>query len=140
MKLSSVSAPALESWKAASSLQRNGRLVLLAGKVSMFLPSLILVLTENTVYGAYLEAGRWVLTGPWLLVFMVIMQSCQVFGSYTLVWWEAEYVLVTLCACTLLIVCSEWNRPNSFFQILYACLGIGQAVFTFLAYVRPFNS
>lgn len=28
---------------------------------------------------------------------------------------------------------STWHRPNSFYQILYACLGISQATFTLLA-------
>ncbi|EKM58258.1 uncharacterized protein PHACADRAFT_171522 [Phanerochaete carnosa HHB-10118-sp] len=67
------------------------------------------------VYGAYFQAGRWPLTVPLIIIFMVIMQACSVFGSYTLVWWEGN----------------TWNRPNSFYQILYACLGIGQSAFTF---------
>nr|CAD98883.1 ABC protein [Phanerodontia chrysosporium] len=68
------------------------------------------------VYGAYLQAGRWMLTIPWLLLFMVLMQASQILNSYTLVWWEGN----------------TWHRPNSFYQTLYACLGIGQALFTFL--------
>ncbi|GJE88588.1 ABC transporter C family protein [Phanerochaete sordida] len=68
------------------------------------------------VYWAYLQAGRWKLTGPWLLLFAIIMQACQILNSYTLVWWEGN----------------TWHRGNSFYQVLYAGLGIGQAVFTFL--------
>ncbi|KAI0784237.1 ABC protein [Abortiporus biennis] len=67
------------------------------------------------VYGEYLKAGHGYVTGPLLLVFLVIMQLGTIMNSYTLVWWQAN----------------TWNRPNSFYQILYACLGIAQAVFTF---------
>ncbi|KAJ3483697.1 hypothetical protein NLI96_g6138 [Meripilus lineatus] len=68
------------------------------------------------VYAAYLQAGRGLLTAPLLLAFMVLMQTSQILNSYTLVWWQANF----------------WERPNSFYQILYACMGVSQAVFTFM--------
>ncbi|KAJ3535552.1 hypothetical protein NM688_g6963 [Phlebia brevispora] len=68
------------------------------------------------VYRAYLQAGRWALTLPPILLFMVLMQSSQILNSYTLVWWQAN----------------TFDRPNSFYQVLYACLGIGQSLFMLL--------
>ncbi|KAI0956120.1 hypothetical protein AcV7_006609 [Taiwanofungus camphoratus] len=67
------------------------------------------------IYGDYLKAGRGYITAPLLLLFMVVMQGSQIMNNYTLIWWEAY----------------KWGRSNSFFQTLYACLGISQAVFTF---------
>ncbi|KAI5119967.1 hypothetical protein M0805_004347 [Coniferiporia weirii] len=67
------------------------------------------------VYGTYLEAGRASLTMPLVILTMVLMQASQVLNSYTLVWWEAN----------------TFNRPNSFYQILYAAFGISQSLFTF---------
>ncbi|KAI0342890.1 ABC protein [Trametopsis cervina] len=67
------------------------------------------------VYGAYMMAGRAYLTMPFIIVFLLLMQGSQIMNSYTLVWWQAN----------------TWNRPNSFYQILYACMGISQSLFTF---------
>ncbi|KAL4079849.1 P-loop containing nucleoside triphosphate hydrolase protein [Scleroderma yunnanense] len=66
------------------------------------------------VYWAYLVAGRGAVTVPLILLFIMMMQATQVMNSYTLVWWQAN----------------TWHRPISFYQILYGCLGIGQAIFT----------
>ncbi|KAH7884664.1 ABC protein [Phlebopus sp. FC_14] len=68
------------------------------------------------VYWAYLVAGRGAVTLPFVLLFILGMQGSQIMNTYALVWWEAN----------------TWHRPNSFYQILYACLGIAQAIFTFL--------
>ncbi|KIK99142.1 hypothetical protein PAXRUDRAFT_132675 [Paxillus rubicundulus Ve08.2h10] len=70
----------------------------------------------TTVYWACMVAGRGALTVPFVLLFMVGMQGSSVMNSYVLVWWEGN----------------AWNRPNSFYQILYGCLGVAQAIFTFL--------
>ncbi|EPS96092.1 hypothetical protein FOMPIDRAFT_101769 [Fomitopsis schrenkii] len=67
------------------------------------------------IYGEYLKAGRGWLTGPVILLFIMLAQGCTIMNSYTLIWWEED----------------EWGKANSFYQILYACLGIGQATFTF---------
>ncbi|KAH9856552.1 ABC protein [Lenzites betulinus] len=67
------------------------------------------------VYGEYLRAARAFFTGPILVVCMLAMQISQIMNSYTLIWWQAN----------------TWDRPNSFYQTLYACLGVSQAVFTF---------
>ncbi|KAG2369151.1 ABC protein [Suillus spraguei] len=66
------------------------------------------------VYWTYLVAGRGSITGPLLIVAMLAMQGSLILNSYTLVWWETN----------------KFDRPNSFYQILYGCLGISQAVFT----------
>ncbi|KIO14761.1 hypothetical protein M404DRAFT_118392 [Pisolithus tinctorius Marx 270] len=68
------------------------------------------------VYWAYLAAGRGAVMLPLIITFMVLMQVSQIMNSYTLVWWESN----------------TWNRPNSFYQILYGCLGVGQALLTFI--------
>ncbi|KAG1744460.1 ABC protein [Suillus lakei] len=68
------------------------------------------------VYMTYLIAGRGSITGPLVLFFMVMMQVSQVLNSYTLVWWESN----------------KFDQPNSFYQTLYGCFGVSQAVFTFL--------
>ncbi|KAG1770993.1 ABC protein [Suillus occidentalis] len=68
------------------------------------------------VYWAYLVAGRGSITGPLLVIFMVAMQGSLILNSYTLVWWETN----------------KFDWPNSFYQTLYGCLGIAQAIFTLL--------
>ncbi|TRM64247.1 P-loop containing nucleoside triphosphate hydrolase protein [Schizophyllum amplum] len=66
------------------------------------------------VYWDYLKAGKGAVTGPLFLIAMVLMQGFQVMNNYTLVWWQAD----------------TFNKPFSFYQMLYALLGIGQALFT----------
>ncbi|KAJ7164009.1 ABC protein [Mycena crocata] len=68
------------------------------------------------VYGSYLKAGRWYITLPFVLLAVLGMQACQISNSYTLVWWQKD----------------AFNRPFSFYQTLYAVLGVSQATFTFL--------
>ncbi|KDQ57350.1 hypothetical protein JAAARDRAFT_194496 [Jaapia argillacea MUCL 33604] len=67
------------------------------------------------VYWAYIKAGRSWLTGIPIVLCALIMQGSQVMNSYTLVWWQENGL----------------DKPMAFYQILYACLGISQAVFTF---------
>ncbi|KAG0699189.1 ABC protein [Suillus ampliporus] len=69
------------------------------------------------VYWTYLVAGRSSITGPLVLFFVLAMQGSLILNSYTLVWWENN----------------KFDRPNSFYQTLYGCLGVGQAIFTLLA-------
>ncbi|KAL6299258.1 P-loop containing nucleoside triphosphate hydrolase protein [Sparassis latifolia] len=66
------------------------------------------------VYKEYLKAAGYWMT-PILLTCMVLMQGSQIMNTYTLIWWEGD----------------TWNRSNSFYQTLYACLGVSQALFTF---------
>ncbi|KAJ6466582.1 ABC protein [Mycena vitilis] len=68
------------------------------------------------VYGSYIKAGRGYITLPFVLAAVLGMQACQISNSYTLVWWQAN----------------KFNRAFSFYQTLYACLGVSQAMFTFL--------
>ncbi|TFK93972.1 ABC protein [Polyporus arcularius HHB13444] len=67
------------------------------------------------VYGDYIAAARAYFTGPLLILCMLAMQGTSVMNSYTLIWWQAN----------------TFNKPNSFYQILYGMLGIGQSLFTF---------
>ncbi|KAG1828571.1 ABC protein [Suillus variegatus] len=67
------------------------------------------------VYWTYLVAGRASITGPLLLFFVLAMQGSLILNSYVLVWWESN----------------KFERPNSFYQTLYGCLGVAQAIFTF---------
>ncbi|KAL7279088.1 hypothetical protein ACG7TL_006926 [Trametes sanguinea] len=67
------------------------------------------------VYGDYLRAARALFSAPILILCMLAMQCSSIMNSYTLIWWQAN----------------TWDRPNSFYQTLYACLGVAQALFTF---------
>ncbi|KAI0768143.1 ABC protein [Trametes elegans] len=67
------------------------------------------------VYGDYLKAARAFFTGPILVLCMFAMQGSQIMNNYTLIWWQAN----------------TYHRPFSFYQTLYACLGVSQALFTF---------
>ncbi|KAG1865922.1 ABC protein, partial [Suillus subalutaceus] len=67
------------------------------------------------VYWTYLVAGRISIIGPLLLFFVLAMQGSLILNSYVLVWWENN----------------KFERPNSFYQTLYGCLGVAQAIFTF---------
>ncbi|TRM58678.1 ABC protein [Schizophyllum amplum] len=66
------------------------------------------------VYWDYFKAGKGAVTVPMFLTAMVLMQGFQVMSNYMLVWWQAD----------------TFNKPFSFYQMLYALLGIGQALFT----------
>ncbi|KAI6039826.1 ABC protein [Pisolithus marmoratus] len=68
------------------------------------------------VYWTYLVAARGAVMLPLIIVFIFVMQVSQIMNTYALVWWESN----------------TWNRPDSFYQTLYACLGIVQALFTFI--------
>ncbi|KXN81322.1 Multidrug resistance-associated protein 1 [Leucoagaricus sp. SymC.cos] len=70
---------------------------------------------SRKVYWKYLSAGRGWVTMPLLLLSIFFMQGSQIMNTYTLVWWQANSL----------------HRPFSFYQGLYAGLGISQAVFTF---------
>ncbi|KAF8071690.1 ABC protein [Lyophyllum atratum] len=67
------------------------------------------------VYWTYLVAGRGYVTGPFLLLAILLMQGSQIMNSYTLVWWQSN----------------AFDQPFSFYQGLYAGLGLSQALFTF---------
>ncbi|KAJ7650716.1 ABC protein [Roridomyces roridus] len=69
-----------------------------------------------SVYGRYVKAGGGFYTMLFVILAVLGMQACQIISSYTLVWWQSN----------------EFNKPFSFYQTLYACLGVGQASFTFL--------
>ncbi|KAG0693348.1 ABC protein [Suillus ampliporus] len=68
------------------------------------------------LYWTYLVAGRGSIIGPLVVFFMLAMQGSQILNSYTLVWWEGN----------------KFDRPISFYQTLYGCLGVSQAIFMFL--------
>ncbi|KZP31699.1 ABC protein [Athelia psychrophila] len=69
-----------------------------------------------SVYGAYIRAGKGWITLPLIIAFMILMQSSQIMNSYVLVWWEDD----------------TFHRSSSFYQTIYACLGVSQAIFTLL--------
>lgn len=67
------------------------------------------------VYSEYLKAGRGLYTAPLLVTCMICMQAAQVLNSYTLIWWQSN----------------TFHHGNSWYQVIYAMLGIAQAVFTY---------
>ncbi|KAJ7831040.1 hypothetical protein B0H13DRAFT_2432174 [Mycena leptocephala] len=69
-----------------------------------------------SVYGYYAKAGGCWLTVPVIVLVAVFMQGSQVANSYALVWWQGN----------------TFDKPFSFYQILYALLWISQATFTYL--------
>ncbi|KAJ7309378.1 ABC protein [Mycena albidolilacea] len=69
-----------------------------------------------SVYGYYMKSGGGWLSVPAIVLAAILMQGSAVANSYVLVWWQAN----------------TFQKPFSFYQILYALLGIAQAVFTLL--------
>ncbi|KAI0035574.1 ABC protein [Vararia minispora EC-137] len=78
--------------------------------------------TRNTgrvswiVWKEYLKAGNGLAMAPLVLIFALLMQVASGLNGYTLVWWESN----------------QFNKPFSFYQALYAGLGVAQAFFTLL--------
>ncbi|KAJ7642099.1 ABC protein [Roridomyces roridus] len=69
-----------------------------------------------SVYGYYLKAGGGWLTVPAVILATLLMQGSAAANSYTLVWWENN----------------TFDKSFTFYQVMYALLGISQAAFTFL--------
>ncbi|KAJ7175120.1 ABC protein [Mycena crocata] len=69
-----------------------------------------------SVYGYYLKAGGGWLSVPLVVLVAVLMQGSQVMNSYCLVWWQDN----------------TFNKSFTFYQVLYAVLGILQSLFTYL--------
>ncbi|KAK0235808.1 ABC protein [Armillaria nabsnona] len=69
-----------------------------------------------TVYRSYLTAGGGYIVVSFVTLAVMLMQGSQILSSYTLVWWQAN----------------AFHRPFSFYQVLYAGLGLSQALFTML--------
>ncbi|KAJ6571086.1 ABC protein [Mycena capillaripes] len=67
------------------------------------------------VYGHYIKAGG-VGMAAFILLAAILMQGSQVANSYALVWWQGN----------------TFDKPFSFYQILYALLGISQTTFTYV--------
>ncbi|KAH6913154.1 ABC protein [Coprinopsis sp. MPI-PUGE-AT-0042] len=66
------------------------------------------------VWWTYFLAGKGYITVPVILAASVLMQGSQIVSSYVLVWWQSN----------------TFNRTFTFYQILYAALGIAQALFS----------
>ncbi|KAJ7639312.1 ABC protein [Roridomyces roridus] len=80
---------------------------------------------EWRVYGQYMKAGGGWVTVPAVVLAAVLMQSSAVINSYVLVWWQAN----------------TFNKPFSFYQTLYALLGVSQSFFTLvMGYTLDFFS
>ncbi|KAH9068488.1 ABC transporter [Lactarius deliciosus] len=68
------------------------------------------------VYKQYIQSGNGAALMPIMLVTLVLMQVSIVLSSYWLVWWQER----------------QWERPQGFYMGIYAALGVGQALATFL--------
>ncbi|KAI9439890.1 ABC transporter [Lactarius indigo] len=68
------------------------------------------------VYKQYIQSGNGAALMPVMLVTLVLMQVSVVLSSYWLVWWQER----------------QWQRPQGFYMGIYAALGVGQALATFL--------
>ncbi|SJL08922.1 related to YOR1-ABC transporter [Armillaria ostoyae] len=69
-----------------------------------------------TVYRSYLTAGGGYIVVSFVTLAVMLMQGSQILSSYTLIWWQAN----------------AFHCPFSFYQVLYAGLGLSQALFTML--------
>ncbi|EFI27939.1 ABC protein [Coprinopsis cinerea okayama7 len=67
---------------------------------------------SKKVWWAYFVAGRGYITVPLLILAGILMQGSQIISSYVLVWWQAD----------------TFDRSFSFYQTLYAVLGVSQAI------------
>ncbi|PVF97426.1 ABC protein [Serendipita vermifera] len=67
------------------------------------------------VYRVYLAACLGWVTVPVVVVMAILMQGSQVLNNYTLVWWEQD----------------DFHWKVGYYMLLYAMLGIVQAIFTF---------
>lgn len=72
---------------------------------------------SNTVYKAYLKAGKGGILIPSLILSLVFLQGAQVMSSYWLVYWQEEYAVLFLVSCTVLIASfdSKWPKPAGFY-------------------------
>ncbi|KAH8995028.1 ABC transporter [Lactarius akahatsu] len=68
------------------------------------------------VYKQYIQSGNGAALVPIMLVTLVLTQVSIVLSSYWLVWWQER----------------QWQRPQGFYMGIYAALGVGQALATFL--------
>ncbi|KAJ6475599.1 ABC protein [Mycena sanguinolenta] len=76
-----------------------------------------------SVYGYYLKAGGGWLMVPAIVLAAILMQGSAVANSYVLVWWQAN----------------SFHKGYSFYQTLYAVLGVAQALFTLvMGYLMDF--
>ncbi|KAJ7593413.1 ABC protein [Mycena floridula] len=108
LQVSETAKLALMEKNKAGSVRLEGRLIVKERRTTGSVPL--------KVYASYLGAGRGFLTMPFIILAILLMQGSQIANSYTLVWWQAN----------------TFQKPFSFYQILYAFLGISQACFTFL--------
>ncbi|KAJ3741472.1 ABC protein [Lentinula detonsa] len=100
--------PPIDSQRKGAGIGKNsGRLIKLEKRSTGSVPW--------SVYWMYVKAGRGFITVPMIVASIILMQGSQIVNTYTLVWWQANTFLKTF----------------SFYQVLYACLGISQAMFTF---------
>lgn len=67
------------------------------------------------VYAAYLRAGKATYTLPLSLIFASAMQAGSVLSTVWLTWWEAD----------------QFNKSTSFYQGMYAMLGLASTAFIF---------
>ncbi|GAA5955029.1 hypothetical protein JCM3765_003165 [Sporobolomyces pararoseus] len=71
---------------------------------------------DRGVYAKIFKLSQGWLTFSLLIVSVILQQAAQVVGSYILVWWQED----------------QFNRSSSFYEGMYAFLGVMQAVFSFI--------
>ncbi|GAA5839463.1 hypothetical protein JCM3766R1_003553 [Sporobolomyces carnicolor] len=71
---------------------------------------------DKSVYAKIFKLSRGWITFTLLVVSVILQQTAQVVGSYVLVWWQED----------------SFNRSSSFYEGMYAFLGVMQAVFSFI--------
>ncbi|GAA5974663.1 hypothetical protein JCM5350_001237 [Sporobolomyces pararoseus] len=71
---------------------------------------------DKGVYAKIFKLSQGWLTFSLLIISVILQQTAQVVGSYVLVWWQDD----------------QFNRSSSFYEGMYAFLGVMQAVFSFI--------
>ncbi|KAI0260131.1 putative ATP-binding cassette transporter protein YOR1 [Gloeopeniophorella convolvens] len=71
---------------------------------------------NGKVYKRYFESGNGFILLPLMGVTIVLMQTSIVLSSYWLVWWQDR----------------QWPQPQGFYMGIYAALGVGQALTSFM--------
>lgn len=68
-----------------------------------------------------MKAGKAWWTVPLILLFTVLMQGSSIINSYTLVWWQAEYVPTLILQVYRLLIRIQYFPPQQFILPTHLC-------------------
>lgn len=104
LQVSETAKLALMEKSKAGSVRLEGRLIVKERRATGSVPlkgkhfksrlGNITLINAYLVYASYLGAGRGFLTMPFIILAILLMQGSQIANSYTLVWWQAKWVIL----------------------------------------------